>query len=238
MNGTASAQPTHEKSTALISAASEILSSIEGAGCDAIGDLGFTVYASLSGDYCVDFVPPAVDLSVNVSDRLMEVDGVSTRGKTADEVISMMRGRVGSYATIQLFRFPPSGSPFFVETSLLRLPVLSDELRASMYPNYTTSRKAFADMHAIKSESKAVVASSPPPEPAQPQLPAPPAAAAPSSEVAASSSSSALLSVRAAGAHMDSLHVWTRDSLAQVPSAPPPIAHRFARPPPASSARV
>ncbi len=80
----------------------------------------------------IEQVPPAVDLTVNVSDRLMEVDGMSTRGKSYAEVVRMMRGPVGSYAAIKLFRFPPSGSPYFVETNLLRLPVLSEDLRASM----------------------------------------------------------------------------------------------------------
>jgi hypothetical protein len=108
-------------------------SPVEQADTGLVGDLGFTVYPSLSGDFCVDFVPPAVDLSVSVSDRLMEVDGVSTRGKTYPQVVQMLCGPVGSYADIKLFRFPQSGAPFFVETSLLRLPVLSEQLRANMY---------------------------------------------------------------------------------------------------------
>jgi hypothetical protein len=206
----------YEKSTALISAASQIISSIESAGCDAGGDLGFTVYSSLSGDFCVDFVPPAVDLSVNVSDRLMEVDGVSTRGKTLADVTNMMRGRVGSYAAIKLFRFPQTGAPFFVETSLLRLPVLSEELRASMYPNYTTSRKKFADI-ASKAASQAEEVASQSQPPAHAQTPAPPPAASASSTSAppVSSTDLSLLS-SSPSLHMESIHVFTKESLAQV----------------------
>lgn len=207
----------HENATALIGAASEMLSSKEGADTGVAGDLGFTVYASLSGDYCVDFVPPAVDLSVNVSDRLMEVDGISTRGKSPAEVVNMMRGRVGSYAAIKLFRFPPNGSPFFVETSLLRLPVLSDELRASMYPNYKNSRKAFADIHATKPASKAATSSSSQPASEQPPaLASPPAAAASDTDLATSSITNVSLSKTAPGLQMESIHVWTRESLSQV----------------------
>jgi hypothetical protein len=224
VSGLADADWAHENATALIGAASDMLSSKEGADSGVAGDLGFTVYASLSGDYCVDFVPPAVDLSVNVSDRLMEVDGVSTRGKSPAEVVNMMRGRVGSYAAIKLFRFPPNGSPFFVETSLLRLPVLSDELRASMYPNYKNSRKAFADIHATKPASRAVASSSSPPASEQPTLPAsPPVAAASDTDLASSSSTNVSLSKTAPSLQMESIHVWTRESLSQVRSARPHV---------------
>jgi hypothetical protein len=207
----------HSKTASLISAATEILSSIESAESSAAGDLGFTVYPSLSGDYCVDFVPPAVDLSVNVSDRLMEVDGVSTRGKSPAEVTNMMRGRVGSYATIKLFRFPPSGSPFFVETSLLRLPVLSEELRASMYSNYTTSRKAFAELHASKPTAQTQASLSMQPEPSQPPALAPPPIAASSSpRDSVVCSTNVSLSKPSPVPQMDTIHVWTKESLAQV----------------------
>jgi hypothetical protein len=207
---------------------SENIPPVEAIDSCAVGDLGFTIYPSLSGDYCVDFVPPAVDLSVHVSDRLMEVDGVPTRGKSAAEVVNMMRGPVGSYAAIKLFRFPPTGSPFFVETNLLRLPVLSDELRASMYPNFSSSRKAFAVALSTaastsaqsKSEtiasSKATAANTSAPAPAPAPVPAPapapcaessPDVLAPNSQVSVSNS---------AGLQMESLHVWTKESLSQV----------------------
>lgn len=217
MSELADAVAAQQMSTDLIGAASETLPSKEAANIGAAGDLGFTVYASLSGDYCVDFVPPAVDLSVSVSDRLMEVDGISTRGKSPAEVINMMRGRVGSSAVIKLFRFPTHGSPFFVETTLMRLPVLSDELRASMYPNYKTSRKAFEDLHASKLATKDESSSSLQPTSGKPPVPASPSVATISDQdLAVSSCTNVTMSKPAPGLQMESIHVWTQESLSQV----------------------
>jgi hypothetical protein len=221
------------KASAVIgaAAASEIappIQSVEAPG--AVGDLGFTVYASLSGDFCVDFVPPAVDLSVSVSDRLMEVDGVATRGKSLAEVTRMLCGAVGSYATIKLFRFPQNGAPFFVETTLLRLPVLSEELRASMYPKYNASRKVFAEAQSSAGTTKTATPSSQivqsPPSaaaaaaaPAPTPAPAPAPAAAPASEAESNVASAMTTNVsqsKAVSLQMESIHVWTKESLTQV----------------------
>jgi hypothetical protein len=206
-------------------------SSVETASTGMLGDLGFTIYASLSGDYCVDFVPPAVDLSVNVADRLMEVDGACTRGKSYAEVLRMLRGPVGSYAAIKLFRFPQNGPPYFVETSLLRLPVLSEELRASMYPGYTSSRKASAAVAAAAQSETSVasapapppsttiaIAPPPPPAPASASAlaPAPEPAPAPAPAPAVESSVSGAAISKHSSLQMESIHVWTKESLAQV----------------------
>ena len=176
------------------------------------------MYASLSGDFCVDFVPPAVDLSVSVSDRLMEVDGVATRGKSLAEVTRMLCGAVGSYATIKLFRFPQNGAPFFVETTLLRLPVLSEELRASMYPKYNASRKVFAEAQSSAGTTKTATPSSQivqSPPSAAAAAPAPAPASEAESNVASAMTTNVSQS-KAVSLQMESIHVWTKESLTQV----------------------
>ena len=48
------------KAGAMMNAADQILATIDASDVPSanVGDLGFTVYASLAGDYCVDFVRP------------------------------------------------------------------------------------------------------------------------------------------------------------------------------------
>jgi biotin carboxyl carrier protein len=162
----------------------------------------------------------------------MELDGVATRGKSLAEVTRMLCGAVGSYATIKLFRFPQNGAPFFVETTLLRLPVLSEELRASMYPKYNASRKVFAEAQSSAGTTKTATPSSqivqsPPSAAAAAAAPAPAAAAAPAPAPAPAPASKAESNVtsamttnvsqsKAVSLQMESIHVWTKESLTQV----------------------
>jgi len=98
--------------SAAASDSSENIPPVEAVDSCVVGDLGFTIYPSL-WRLLRRFRSAAVDLCVHVSDRLMEVDGVTTRGKSAAEVVNMMRGPIGSYAAIKLFRFPPTRLSLF-----------------------------------------------------------------------------------------------------------------------------
>jgi hypothetical protein len=193
----------------------ENVSSIRTAG---VGDVGFTVYASLSGEFCVDFVPPAVDLSVCVSDRLMEVDGTPTRGKSHLEVVNMLRGPIGSHASIRLFRFPQAGAPFFVETTLLRLPVLSEELRSSMYPNYASRKGLSSEVHVSTAASAPLPTAAPASLSVVPEVsPAPSVepVAAPSTEH--SQPQTDVVVAESSGVRSEAVQMWSSASLSQVP---------------------
>lgn len=108
-----------------------------------VDGIGIVVQPTKDGGFAVDQIlegsPAAKNGSIKISDRLLEVDGNPVAGKGVNEVMEMIRGKLGTTASLVFKRvvddnFEPISKTFQVDLVRQEIIVNEDRVQSSFVP--------------------------------------------------------------------------------------------------------